>query len=160
MVTIMEQHAVKDNDIIPSNEPYWLRIFVNTYQELSTDNLDLLEEIYHSDVTFVDPIHQIHGFDNLYVYFEKLYENLSSCHFTIDNMIFDNEQASIYWTMVYEHSTLNHGRKVTTNGCTHIKGSEGKVFYHRDYLDLGAMIYEQLPILGRVVKWIKKKAAQ
>ena len=33
----------------------------------------------------------------------------------------------------------------------------GKVCQHRDYFDLGAMLYEQLPLLGPVVRTIKMR---
>jgi hypothetical protein len=33
----------------------------------------------------------------------------------------------------------------------------GKVRYHRDYFDLGAMLYEHLPLLGSLVKTIKRR---
>jgi hypothetical protein len=142
-----------------TDHPAWLRNFVDIYQKLSTDNLDLLEDIYHKDVTFVDPIHQIQGFDNVYQYFKTLYQNLSACKFTITDVIAQEGQASIYWKMTYYHHKFNQGKPVTVLGNTHIKGQDNKVIYHRDFLDLGEMIYEQLPVLGKVIKWIKIKAA-
>jgi hypothetical protein len=44
-------------------------------------------------------------------------------------------------------------------GSSHLKGVGDKVVYHRDYLDLGAMLYEQLPLLGRVIRSLKNRAA-
>jgi hypothetical protein len=32
-----------------------------------------------------------------------------------------------------------------------------KIIFHRDYFDAGAMLYEQIPLLGRVIKWVKQK---
>ncbi len=32
-----------------------------------------------------------------------------------------------------------------------------KVYRHRDYFDAGAMLYEHLPVLGRVVSWLKRR---
>lgn len=138
--------------------PLWLCNFVDNYQKLSTDNLDLLDLIYHQDITFIDPIHQLSGFDNLKAYFIGLYQNLSACEFIIDDVIYSDDKAAIYWTMIYKHSKLNSGNAVTVFGNSHIKGLEDKVIYHRDYLDAGAMLYEQIPLLGKVVKFIKRKA--
>lgn len=149
----------RDNNL-PPNSPLWLTNFVNVYQTLSTNNLDLLATIYHPQVTFVDPMHQVEGFDELYLYFKSLYENLSFCEFVIDNVIAQDNQAAIYWSMSYQHSRLNHGELVTVLGTSHIKGDNNKVLYHCDYLDLGAMLYEQLPLFGKLTKWIKAKAAQ
>lgn len=144
---------------LPVESPSWLSNFVNIYQTLSTNNLDLLEEIYHHDITFIDPLHHVEGFDDLYLYFKGLYQNLLQCDFVIDNIIADGEDAAIYWTMSYRHKKLNKGEVVNVSGSSHIKGKQDKVIYHRDYLDLGAMLYEQIPLFGNVTKWIKAKAA-
>ena len=158
-----------DNNVITSDEikipatkhlPLWLSNFVNVYQQLSTDNLSLLTSIYHPNVTFVDPIHQVEGIDELHHYFEKLYQNLSSCQFEIDDIVYDGEQAAIYWCMTYQHTRLNKGKVVSVVGNSHLKVYEDKVIYHRDHLDLGAMLYEQLPVVGKLIKWLKAKAAQ
>jgi hypothetical protein len=143
-----------------ASSPLWLKNFVKVYQELCIDNLNLLETIYHKDVVFVDPIHKVEGFDNLYHYFEGLYQNLACCDFVIEQVIVQNSQAAIYWKMTYQHTKLNKGKAVTIVGNSHIKGEGNKVIYHRDYLDLGAMLYEQLPILGKFIVWIKKQAAK
>ena len=139
--------------------PLWLNNFVTVYQKLTKDNLKLLATIYHEKVTFIDPLHTVEGFENLYQYFQNLYQNLSACEFIIEDVIWQDSQASLFWTMTYQHPKLNKGQTVTVVGTSHIKGEDDKVIYHRDYLDLGAMLYEQLPILGKLTKWIKIKAA-
>ena len=52
----------------------WVEGFVATYQKLNNSNLNKLADIYHQDITFRDPLHQIQGVDNLTNYFEHLYE--------------------------------------------------------------------------------------
>lgn len=143
---------------LPEKSPEWLTNFVSVYQTLSTSNLALLETIYHNDITFIDPLHKVEGFEHLYQYFAGLYQNLLTCNFVIDNVIFNGEQAAIYWTMAYQHKQLNKGRVITVSGSSYIKGREDKVIYHRDYLDVGAMLYEQIPLFGKLTKWIKAKA--
>ena len=144
---------------LPKDSPEWLSNFVSIYQTLATNNLELLATIYHSDITFIDPLHHVEGFDDLYNYFNGLYQNLQTCEFVIEKVIFDGKEAAIYWTMTYQHKKLNKGELVSVSGSSHIQGKENKVIYHRDYLDVGAMLYEQIPLFGRLTKWIKAKAA-
>ena len=152
----MENKAL---DHIPLGSPLWLSNFVLVYQQLSKDNLKLLHTIYHENVTFTDPLHTVEGFDNLYQYFQNLYHNLSACNFVIEEVIWQDSQASLFWTMTYQHPKLNKGNMVSVSGTSQIKGEGDKVIYHRDFLDLGSMLYEQLPVLGKLIKWIKTKAA-
>jgi len=152
-----------DNHVLTTLEPdptIWLDNFISVYQKLTTTNLDLLSNIYHKNVTFIDPMHQVNGFDNLYLYFNRLYQNLSHCTFIIENCILENDEAAVYWQMTYQHPKLNKGHVITIQGSSHIKGKDNKIIYQRDYIDLGAMLYEQLPFFGKVVTWFKNKAAR
>lgn len=145
----------------PSNsnqQPVWLEGFVSVYKQLSTDNLHLLANVYDEDVVFIDPMHQIEGFDALSRYFESLYSNLSSCAFNITHFFVAEQQAAVYWQMTFSHRKLNKGKPVTVEGHSHIKGANGRVIYHRDYLDVGAMFYEHVPIVGSLVRLLKKRA--
>ncbi len=58
--------------------------------------------------------------------------------------------------MTFSHPRLRGSAPVTVEGATRLEFDEtGKVCLHRDYFDLGAMLYEQLPLLGSVVRTIK-----
>ena len=138
----------------------WLANFINIYQKLSTDNLHLLADIYHQDVVFTDPMHQLMGLDNLRHYFDQLYQQLSYCEFKIEQVLEQSDEAAVYWKMSYQHPRLNGGKIVHVQGSSHIKGVDDKVIYHHDYLDLGAMLYEQIPLLGRIISWLKNRATR
>ncbi|TRX55253.1 nuclear transport factor 2 family protein [Thalassomonas sp. M1454] len=143
-----------------TNTPIWLSNFINIYQQLNTENLDLLNDIYHQDIEFADPMHKIVGLDNLHQYFTNLYTNLTSCHFIINETLCEGDSAAIYWTMEFSHKQLNKGKPVTVEGHSYIKGSQNKVNFHRDYVDVGAMLYEHIPVVGKIIKAIKTRAAK
>lgn len=156
MVSVMQNYMNKSVEDLPT----WLNNFVETYQTLSTTNLSLLAHVYHKEVIFIDPMHHVEGFDNLSQYFRVLYQHLTHCQFDIKHLIYSQNEAAIYWQMSYKHPKLNHGNLVVVEGHSQIKGHEDKVIFHRDYLDIGAMLYEQLPMLGRLIKWIKARASR
>lgn len=135
--------------------PVWLTNFVELYQKMGTDNIDLLNSIYHQEVEFTDAVHSIHGLDQLYSYFEHLYTNIKHCQFVIHHYIYQGDQAAVYWQMNFVHPSLNKGKPISIEGHSLIKGRDDKVVYHKDYFDMGAMVYEHIPVLGRIVKAIK-----
>ena len=47
--------------------------FVEIYQKLDKDNLELLTEIYAQNIHFIDPLHEINGLEDLRRYFRGLY---------------------------------------------------------------------------------------
>lgn len=142
----------------------WVDDFVSTYQQLNISNLDKLADIYHQDITFRDPLHQIQGLDNLTTYFEHLYENLISSEFVLTNHISEgsypaNGSAAIYWQMHLRHKKINSGNTITVEGHSLLQRQDNRVIYHRDYFDVGSMIYEHLPVLGGIIRLIKRKAS-
>lgn len=138
----------------------WLQRFVDIYSKLGTDNLGLLEQVYHDDVVFCDPMHQVNGRTALLSYFDRMYSRVIDCRFNIEHVLETENEAAIYWTMVYSHTALNSRKPITVQGHSHIKAQQDRVIYHRDYLDAGAMVYEHIPLLGGVIRGIKKRAGE
>lgn len=137
-----------------------LRSVVDIYQQLSKDNLHLLDEIYHPDVVFEDAAHRLEGRTALYQYFQSLYTNVIRCDFVIHEHQQVDDTGFITWTMELRHPKLQGGSPILVNGASHLKFAEGQVIYHRDYFDLGEMLYENLPLLGAVVKIVKQRLSK
>lgn len=146
-----------ENNLISIKHPAWLSSFISVYQTLTTNNLDDLAKVYHENVIFIDPLHEVKGYPDLHAYFVSMYMNLTECKFMIYDVISTDDSAAIYWNMTFTHVKLNGGESITVTGSSHLKGSKDKVIYHRDYIDLGAMIYEQIPLLKRVILAIKNR---
>lgn len=152
-----ELEITSDIQACSEEKPLWLSNFINTYEALGVDNFEPLAELYHSDVVFQDPMHVIEGLENLYNYFVGLYENISYCQFTINEVYFKGNSAAVYWQMKFQHPRLSKGEIIEVEGHTSLKGLDDKVTYHRDYLDIGQMLYEHIPVLGRVILWLKAR---
>ncbi|TPH12086.1 nuclear transport factor 2 family protein [Litorilituus lipolyticus] len=142
------------------DQAIWLDNFINIYSQLSVDNLHLLDRLYHQDIIFIDPMHSLQGLAQLNSYFSNLYSNLASCDFTIVQVIHEGNQAAIYWQMKFCHPRLNKGQEVEVSGSSHIQGDNDKVTYHRDYVDVGAMLYEHIPFIGKLIAFIKRRATK
>lgn len=134
-----------------------METFLQMYQNLNRDNLDTLASVYRQDVHFIDPAHEIHGLDQLTTYFTALYAHIDSISFSFGAPMVEAGSGYVSWEMTFRHSRLAGGKPVTVSGVTHLRFDEQKrVYYHRDYFDLGAMIYEHVPLLGRLVSTLKK----
>lgn len=136
-----------------------IKDFSNLYQNLNKDNLSRLREVYSDNIVFTDPIQQVNGIDALCDYFEHLYQNMAHCNFHINQIIEQDGEACVIWRMEYAHKKINNGQSISVDGTSYLKFSE-KIDSHRDYLDLGQMLYENLPLIGPVIKIIKKRASQ
>ncbi|MGL4356378.1 MAG: nuclear transport factor 2 family protein [Aeromonas popoffii] len=130
--------------------------FIALYQQLDKQQLYRLPEVYAEKVIFIDPAHRIEGLTALTDYFAALYQRLADCRFEITSQQQQGREAWISWVMTLSHPRLAAGQPVRVEGATHLEfDAADKVCLHRDYFDLGAMLYEQLPLLGPVVRTIK-----
>jgi limonene-1,2-epoxide hydrolase len=126
------------------------------YNELNFNNLDTLESLYDDSIIFQDPMCTIHGIRDLKKYFGKMYKSVKSISFEFHDFIIQDEKIVAFWTMTYSAQGLNWGKEIRVDGNSLLKFSNAnKLVYHRDYFDVGAMLYEHLPAVGFVVKKIK-----
>ncbi|PKG38476.1 nuclear transport factor 2 family protein [Psychromonas sp. Urea-02u-13] len=130
--------------------------FCRIYQGLESGNLQQLKDVYSPKIEFVDAVDSLQGIDALIEYFQHLYENMKYCRFIIENIIEENGQACLIWRMEYAHHKINSGKMITVDGSSFLRFSD-KIDYHRDYVDMGQMLYEHLPVVGRVIKGIKNR---
>ncbi|GIU04308.1 nuclear transport factor 2 family protein [Shewanella morhuae] len=133
--------------------------FIELYQALNKNNLHLLGQVYGDDIIFTDPMHQISGLELLTQYFAKLYENVQHIQFEIKEVQQSDSQASLFWQMQYRHPKLNRGQLIRVDGMSQLKFND-KIYFHRDYFDLGQMLYEQVPCVGGVIRLLKTRAAK
>jgi len=135
-----------------------LKNFYETYNTLQKDNLDTLGLIYDENIRFIDPAHEIHGLPHLIDYFAGLYSSLDHISFDFTQQLCMNNDCTVQWVMTFSHPKLARGRDIEVAGISALHLLQnGKVDMHRDYFDLGAMLYEHLPILGGLVRNIKRR---
>lgn len=132
--------------------------FKTLYGNFNEATLDRLPEIYSEDVYFQDPITRIRGVEQLRTHFASTMNGLIACEFIFDSEYGDASQMTYEWRMKYAHKKLNRGRMLVLYGVSIVKfGDDSKVNFHRDYYDMGEMIYENAPILGPIVRFLKKR---
>ncbi len=151
----------QDSDILQrdlSNCSAPVRAVCELFANLNSEQVTKanFERAYHPDIVFTDPLHVIDGMDALVAYSQGLYTNVDSCRFEFERILERQGEATLIWKMHLVHPKLNSGKLVVVPGVTHVL-FEDRVFYHRDYFDAGAMLYEQLPVLKQVIGWLKAR---
>lgn len=132
-----------------------LERFKKAMNEVTADSLDLLPEIYAEDIRFIDPLHEIEGLDALRAYYARMYEGVAEIRFEFVNEVTHGEEASLVWIMHMRHKNFRSDEVLELPGMSYVKFEDGKVTHHRDSFDVGAMIYERVPVLGGLVRYVK-----
>lgn len=132
--------------------------FVEIYREVDRHTVDRMGELYRDDVEFIDPVHTIQGLEELKRYTGNLVQNLRYCRFDCHHLSRLDGEGFIKWRMQFAHPLFRRGREVTLPGISHIR-FDSRVYYHEDFYDLGAMVYEHIPVAGALTRWVKQKLA-
>ncbi|MEG3767743.1 nuclear transport factor 2 family protein [Alteromonas sp. 14N.309.X.WAT.G.H12] len=133
--------------------------FCALYSSLDVTTAEALTSIYTQDVEFIDPISHHHGLNAVKTYFAALLENTKDCTFHISmiapSALNEDIDYTVTWTM---HLVLkNKSAPIHLQGISILKVKNEKIYYHRDFYDLGEMVYEHIPVLGWVIHKIKAR---
>ncbi len=129
------------------------------YRNMDSASLSQLPDIYHSQTVLIDPVGRHEGLNALRHYFEQLLAQTQYCRFDIQQTLTQGDEAVLFWQMIYAHPRINKGQELTLDGTSHLRFMQNRVIYQRDFYDLGAMLYEHIPLLGKVVKAVKSRLA-
>lgn len=143
-------------DRISSTREQFIRDFFN---QLRADKMHLCDDFYHSDILFQDPLGEIRGLNAMKAYYSNLYKNVLEIRFEFKEMTSSERKSFAPWLMHLRASGLNSGNWVIVPGVSEFEfdPSSQKVIYHRDYFDMGAFVYEHIPILKNILKYIRSK---
>lgn len=134
----------------------------NGFNSYQGPNTEVLDELYDVEVTFTDPLIHLKGLSKLKKYYQRAYAPTEQVHFEFHEIYESGGLTyTCEWTMHLTASSLNKGQAFEVRGVSVITFSptSDKVIRHHDYLDIGDMVYERLPILGRAIRLIKKRLA-
>ncbi|WP_375579768.1 nuclear transport factor 2 family protein [Marivirga tractuosa] len=134
-----------------------LEKFKHYFSPIDFTNQSILNDIYSKNIIFKDPIHEIEGIENLKKYFNKLNENLieGSFYFTDESMV--ENKVFLSWNMGLK---LKRPKKNVKASGISVLIIEDKIISQRDYFDAGELFYENIPVLGGIIRSIKKKLSK
>lgn len=138
-----------------------LQNFKQLYLTLAREPVSesLLRSAYRDDIRFIDPVHNICGITAMQQYFAGLYSNLNRCEFEFQHEIVQGDEAVLFWCMTYSHPKLRGGENIQVMGNSLLRFDQHGVYFHRDYVDMGAMLYEHVPLLGSAIRYLKRRMA-
>jgi hypothetical protein len=133
--------------------------FKELYRSFDQNTLTQLPALYKNSIIFIDPIHKLEGLDKLFKYFSSFNNPDLQCQFIFTNEIIGRNQAFFQWQMQYSHKRIYKGKLLVLSGGSLIKFSD-KIYYHEDFYDMGAMLYQHIPIIGWLIRKINARMVQ
>jgi steroid Delta-isomerase len=137
-----------------------LNRLVNYFQSLSPATVADMSRIYTEDAYFRDPFNEVTGIEPIKHIFGEMFVRLHEPRFVITEKIAQENSAILIWDFDFRIKSLKPNLARRIHGLSHVRfAADGRVNYHRDYWDAAGELYEQFPIIGSVMRWLKKRNA-
>jgi ketosteroid isomerase-like protein len=129
------------------------------FEHLRPQDLPSLSALYTMDARFKDPFNEVQGLPAIERIFAHMFESLDSPHFIVTERIVQGQQCFLAWDFRFRFKRFDTQNWQTVRGGTHLVFNDaGQVTLHRDYWDAAEELYEKLPLVGGLMRWLKRRA--
>lgn len=125
------------------------------YESLTPHNLSCIKAFYAPNARFKDPFNEVEDVEHIQRIFEHMFQQLDAPRFVVTGRFEEERAGVLVWEMCW--GADDEGK---IEGTTHVLFDDnGKVVEHRDYWDPAESLYERVPVLGGLMRRIKRKLA-
>lgn len=126
------------------------------FASLSPATLEDIDAVYAESATFRDPFQALHGRTAIKALYARMFQRLQAPRFVIGTVVAQGDQAFVSW----DFSFVLLGRAQQIHGGTLLTlAADGRIAAHRDYWDAAEGVYEKLPLIGALLRVIKRRMA-
>jgi len=142
----------------------WAAAYARYFDELSESSKSAskseLERLAHPDIHFVDPFNDVRGIDKVSAVFDHMFETSDAPRFVTEPPLIAGEIAFIKWRFTCRLKSRFMAKPLTIDGITEVHFDDlGRVTEHLDYWDAARQLYEELPLLGGLLRLIRSRLA-
>ena len=125
------------------------------FEALSPESLATIGEVYDEQSLFRDPFNDIQGIEKIRTIFQHMFDALEAPRFKVTRIIEQGLESFMIWDFTF----VLKGNQYQIAGCTHfvLDPVSLRVTLHRDYWDAAQELYEKLPLLGWLMRGLRRK---
>ncbi|MBT9505138.1 nuclear transport factor 2 family protein [Rhodoferax sp.] len=132
---------------------------VQAFEQLTPESVERLDTLYAAHARFKDPFNDVRGLAEIQRIFRHMYVSLESPRFIITHRIVEGHQCFLTWEFRFRFRRFHQGVEQVVLGGSHLMlNPDGRIILHRDYWDAAEELYEKIPYLGGLMRWLKKRA--
>lgn len=137
-----------------------LERFGGFFSSFAADRIErLLETTYSPDCYFNDTLKAVRGSAALRPYLEESAAAVEDCRVTIlDTARNEHGEYLLRWKMMIRFKRFRRGSDTWTVGVSHLRfDAQGRVAYHQDYWNAADGLFEHIPLVGHLIRAIKRR---
>lgn len=128
--------------------------YVAFFETLSPASLGRLGEVFDDDARFVDPFNDVRGQAAIRGVFEHMFATCADPRFFVDERCQSAGACYLRWHFEYGPSA----RRRRIDGVSRVQfGAHGRAVDHRDYWDAAGQLYEQIPLVGWLLRRLRRR---
>jgi ketosteroid isomerase-like protein len=129
------------------------------FEHLQVPHLDALDLIYAPDARFKDPFNDVQGVRAIRGVFEHMFATLEAPRFVVTGRVLQGSTCFLTWDFCFQMRRFKRGQQQVIRGASQLVFDEaGRIALHRDYWDAAEELYEKLPLLGGLMRWLKERS--
>ena len=129
------------------------------YETLTVQSLAQLGAVYAPDASFKDPFNEVQGHAAILAIFERMFVQVDTPRFVVTSSVGQGGEAFLAWEFRFHMRRHVKGEQCIRGATQVVFDAEGRVLSHRDYWDAAEELYEKLPVIGALMRWLKRQAA-
>jgi ketosteroid isomerase-like protein len=143
----------------PSTADARVARLVAWFEGLQRADLAGIDAIYTSDAFFKDPFNEVRGAADVGRIFGHMFDTLIEPRFVVHEVLVQGDGVFLAWDFVFRMQRAPEVEQ-RVRGASHLKlDADGRIAWHRDYWDAAEELYEKLPLLGALMRWLRRRLA-
>lgn len=127
---------------------------------LSPAGIDRMDGLAAPDIHYHDPFVDTRGLANVKRVFHKVFEDIEDPRFTFTHSACDGDTCFLRWHFTCRPKTIKRGHPWICDGVTEVRfDAQGRVLEHIEHWDAGEQVYEKMPVLRAVIRWVKRRVS-
>jgi hypothetical protein len=129
------------------------------FETLTPQSVSDLKDYYSASARFKDPFNDVTGVPAIEKIFDHMFVSLTQPRFVITGQVVEGDQAFLTWEFRFCFKRFDTHTEQVVLGTSHlVLDEQQRISLHRDYWDAAEELYEKLPWVGALMRWLKKRA--
>ena len=144
---------------VSDTTPASVTALVDYFETLSPASVPQIAHYYAAQARFKDPFNDVTGIPDVTRIFQHMFVALVAPRFVVTQHICQGAQCFLTWEFRFQFRNYQPGTEQVILGASHLVfDAHGMVVLHRDYWDAAEELYEKLPLVGTLMRWLKRRA--
>lgn len=134
-----------------------LERYLTAWRELGPASVETLVACFADQGRFRDPFNDVRGADAIRRVLEHMFDSCEAVHFDVHAAALDGHLGFVHWTCRLRLARWPDREQVLRGVSTVRLDRAGRVAEHIDHWDAAEQVYERLPLLGALLRAVKRR---